>query len=89
MSNFKIKYKPIHPGDILKTEFLDELNISEVDLAKKLNIDQEIIQEICKGKRNISDEIASKLAQFFNISVEFWINLQKQYNSKATEFNKN
>lgn len=76
---FKLKRIPSHPGQILKEEFLDELNISQTELASALGTTFRTINEIINEKRNISTEIAIKLSKFFRTSIELWLNLQNQY----------
>ena len=75
----KLKRIPSHPGQILKEEFLDELNISQTELASALGTTFRTINEIINEKRNISTEIAIKLSKFFRTSIELWLNLQNQY----------
>ncbi len=79
---FKIKMrklKNIHPGEILKGEFLDEMEISAYKLAKDLKIPQTRISEIVKGKRRISADTALRLSLYFNNSAKFWIGLQDDF----------
>ena len=73
------KIKNIHPGEILKEEFLDPLNISAYRLSKETGLSQTRIGQIIKGKRGISAETALKFGVFFNIPGEFWMNLQTLY----------
>jgi antitoxin HigA-1 len=73
------KLKNIHPGEILKEEFLDEMEISAYKLAKDLKIPQTRISEIVKGKRRISADTALRLSLYFNNSAKFWIGLQDDY----------
>ena len=73
------KLKNIHPGEILKEEFLDEMEISAYKLAKDLKIPQTRISEIVKGKRRISADTALRLSFYFNNSAKFWIGLQDDY----------
>jgi addiction module HigA family antidote len=73
------KRVPTHPGKILKEEFLDELNISQTELAERLGTTFRTVNEIINEKRNISTEMAIKLAKFFGTSIELWLNLQNQY----------
>jgi len=75
----KIKRAPAHPGQILKEEFLDELEISQTSLATELGTTFRTINEIINEKRNVSTEIAMKLSKFFGTSVELWLNLQNQF----------
>ena len=69
----------IHPGEILQEEFLIPMKISAYRLAKEIHIDQTRISEIIKGKRGITVDTALRLSKFFGNSVEFWLNLQTQY----------
>jgi addiction module HigA family antidote len=73
------KLKNIHPGEILKEEFLDEMEISAYKLAKDLKIPQTRISEIVKGKRRISADTALRLSLYFNNSAKFWIGLQYDF----------
>lgn len=73
------RLKNIHPGEILKEEFLDEMEISAYKLAKDLKIPQTRISEIVKGKRRISADTALRLSLYFNNSAKFWIGLQDDY----------
>lgn len=69
------KLKNIHPGEILREEFLDEMEISAYKLAKDLKIPQTRISEIGKEKRRISADTALHLSLYFNNSAKFWIGL--------------
>jgi antitoxin HigA-1 len=71
----------IHPGEHL-AEALQELNMSAEDFARKIDIPESVIIEILKGHRDITEDIALKLSQFFGMSVEFWLNLQKMYDQR-------
>lgn len=76
---FKLKRKPTHPGEILKKEFMEPFGITQSLLAKELNTTFRTINEIVNGKRNISPEMAVRLAKYFGTSEELWMNLQNQY----------
>ena len=76
---FELKRKPTHPGEILKKEFMDPLGLTQSQLAKELNTTFRTINEIVNEKRNISPEMAIKLARYFGTSEEIWMNLQNQY----------
>ena len=69
----------VHPGEILKEEFLRPLDISQASLARHLAISLVRINEIIKGKRGVSAETAWLLASAFGTSPQFWINLQTNY----------
>ena len=73
------KMAPIHPGEILKEEFLDQMNITQYRLAKDINVPPRRINEIVLGKRGISVDTALRLGRYFSMSPEFWINLQTHY----------
>ena len=74
------KLNNIHPGEILKEEFLDPLNITAYRLAKEINLPQTAISDIIRGKRNITAQIALRFAKFFGTTPQFWIGLQDDYN---------
>jgi len=73
------KLKNIHPGEILKEEFLDPMEITAYRLAKDTNLLQTAISDIIKGKRNITAQIALRFAKFFGTTPQFWIGLQDDY----------
>ncbi len=70
---------PIHPGEILKIEFLDDLGITPYALAKNAGIDKGNLSRIINGKSAISADTALRLARFFGTSADSWMNLQSRY----------
>ena len=74
-----VKMSPIHPGEILKEEFLDGMSITQYKLAKDINVPARRINEIVQGKRSITADTALRLGRYFGISPQFWINLQAHY----------
>ena len=68
-----------HPGILLKEEFLDEYGISISQLAKSIGVTRTRVNEIIRGKRNITTDTAMRLSLFFGNSVAFWLNLQRHY----------
>jgi antitoxin HigA-1 len=70
---------PTHPGEILSEEFLKPLGLSQVALAGHLGIPVQRVNEIVRGKRGVTPDTAWKLAQAFETSPEFWINLQANH----------
>ncbi|WP_069790947.1 HigA family addiction module antitoxin [Cyanobacterium sp. IPPAS B-1200] len=70
---------PTHAGIILLEEFLEPMNITQVALARHLNIPVQRINEIIRGKRGITPETAWLLSQAFNTTPQFWMNLQTNY----------
>jgi addiction module HigA family antidote len=70
---------PVHPGEILLTEFLEPLAVSQYQLAKAVDVPARRINEIVHGQRRISDDTALRLARYFGTSERFWMNLQARY----------
>jgi addiction module HigA family antidote len=70
---------PVHPGEILLTEFLEPLAVSQYQLAKAVDVPARRINEIVHGQRRISADTALRLARYFGTSERFWINLQARY----------
>ena len=87
------KLKNIHPGEVLKEEFLLPLNISAYRLSKAIGIPQTRISEILKLKRRITADTALRFSLYFGNSPKFWLGLQDDYdleeelNSNEKEFN--
>ena len=72
------KLSPIHPGEILLEEFLKPLNLSQYRLAKDIQVPPRRINEIVH-KRAITSDTALRLARYFGMSDQFWMNLQTRY----------
>jgi addiction module HigA family antidote len=68
--------KPTLPGDILKYEFLEPLNMTQQQLTDALGITRVRVNEIVTGKRSITPDTAFRLAKYFNTTPDFWLNLQ-------------
>ncbi len=68
--------QPTHPGEILRYEYLEELNMTQQQLADSIGITRVRINEIILGKRSITPDTAFRLAKFLNTTPEFWIGLQ-------------
>ena len=75
----KKKRHPMHPGEILREEFLVPLGVSPYRLAKDTRVPARRINEIVRGKRPITADTALRLSRFFGISERFWLNLQTHY----------
>jgi addiction module HigA family antidote len=69
----------VHPGEILQTEFLVPLGLSQYRLAKETSVPPRRINEIVRGQRAISADTALRLARYFGTSERFWSNLQVRY----------
>lgn len=70
---------PVHPGEVLREEFLSPLEISQYRLAKDIGVPPRRINEIVHGARAISVDTALRLARYFGTSERFWLNLQAQH----------
>ncbi|MDE2845495.1 MAG: HigA family addiction module antitoxin [Gemmatimonadota bacterium] len=70
---------PIHPGEILKEEFLEPLGLSQYRVAVDISVPPRRINEIVHGKRAISADTALRLARYFGTTDRFWLNLQTHY----------
>ncbi len=77
--------KNIHPGEILKEEFLEPMGISVYRLSEETGLSQTRLSQIIKGKRNITAETAVKLGKFFAVPAEFWMNLQTLYDIEEAQ----
>jgi len=77
--------KNIHPGEVLKEEFLEPMGISVYRLAKETGLSQTRMGQILKGGRSITAETAVKLGKFFSVPAEFWINLQTFYDIEEAQ----
>ena len=71
---------PVHPGEVLREEFLKPLRITQTQLAKELGVSFRAVNELVNEKRSLSPEMAIKLARRFNTSPQFWLGLQMDYN---------
>lgn len=69
----------IHPGDILKTEFMEPLGLSSYRLAKDLHVSAPRVNDIVLGKRSITADTAMRLSAYFGNSAEFWLGLQMDH----------
>ena len=74
------EYSPIHPGEILREEFLLPMKISQYQLAKDIGVPPMRISKIVREQRGISADTALRLARYFGMSVEFWMGIQMHYN---------
>jgi antitoxin HigA-1 len=80
--------EPTHPGEMLLEEFLIPMEITQKELAISIHVPYQRINEIVNKKRGVTPSTALRLARFFNVSEDFWINLQLRwdlYKAKRTE----
>jgi addiction module HigA family antidote len=76
-----------HPGELLKTEFLDELGISAYRLSKKIGVSRALIRKVIRGKTRVSADLALRLSIYFGNSPEFWLDYQKAFDLREAERN--
>ena len=67
---------PTHPGEMLREEFLEPMNLSQRDLANAIHVPYQRINELVNQKRGVTPSTALRLAKFFGMSPDFWLNLQ-------------
>lgn len=79
------KHAPIHPGEVLREDFLVPLGLSEYRLAYDIGVPPRRINEIAKGKRGITADTALRLSRYFAWPAEVWLNLQTGYDRQVTE----
>ncbi len=77
--------EPIHPGEILRDDFLKPMGISINRLARDIAVPPGRISEIVNGKRGISADTALRLARFFGVSAELWVGLQAEYDLRVAK----
>jgi antitoxin HigA-1 len=77
--------KPVHPGRILRQEFLEPASISQYRLAKATGLTQTLISGILRGRRNITAPTALRLERALGVSAQTWLNLQSLYELEKAE----
>jgi len=70
---------PVHPGEILRQDFLEPLGLSVYELAGALHVPRSRLNDIVRGQRAITTDTALRLGRYFGTSPEFWINLQARH----------
>lgn len=73
------RMKPLHPGEILSEEFLIPMGLSQNKVALDIRVPARRINEIVHGKRRITADTALRLAKYFEMSAQFWLGLQMDY----------
>ena len=81
----KRDFPPIHPGEILVTEFLGPMGITQYRLAKDIGVTARRINEIVHGRRSITADTALRLGRFFGMEAQFWLNLQTHYDMEVAQ----
>lgn len=80
--------RPVHPGEVLKEEFLVPLELSQAALARALHVSGPTISQIVREERGVTADVALRLAKAFDMSPEFWLNLQAAYDLRKAEIEK-
>lgn len=73
------KLRPVHPGDILRHDFMEPLKLSSYKLAKELGVAAPTVNEIVRRRRAVTAEMALRLSRYFGTTAQLWQNLQCQY----------
>ena len=74
-----IKPRPIHPGEILREDFLPKYGLTAGALAKDLHVPRDRIEKLMRGQRAITADAAVRLARYFGTTPQFWMNLQTNH----------
>lgn len=80
-----VKIFAIHPGEILKEEFMEPLSLTAYRLAKDLHVPAPRIHDLVRGKRSISADTAIRLGIYFGLPAQFWMNLQTDYDLRLAK----
>lgn len=79
------KMRPIHPGEILREEFLLPLEMSANALAMELHVPAPRINDVVRERRGITPDTALRLARYFGTTPQFWLNLQSSFDLRKAE----
>ena len=71
--------RPIHPGEILREEYLEPLGIAPAALARALHVSAPTVNDIVRERRGITADMALRLGRYFDTTAQFWMNLQSNY----------
>ena len=71
--------RPVHPGEILREDFLPEYSLTSGSLAKALRVPRDRIEKLVREKRAVTADTAMRLARYFNTTPQFWMNLQANF----------
>lgn len=77
--------RPVHPGEILREDYLVELSLSANALAKALSVPAPRVNDIVRERRGITADTALRLARYFDTTPQFWLNLQAAYDLRIAE----
>lgn len=71
------KVRPTHPGEMLREDFLQEYGLTTSSLAKALGVSRQSVNELLRGRRGVSTEMALRLSRLFGNTPDFWLNAQR------------
>ncbi|MBB5207843.1 HigA family addiction module antitoxin [Chiayiivirga flava] len=77
--------RPVHPGEVLREEYLQPLGMTSNALATALAVPAPRINDIARERRAVSPDTAMRLARYFDTTAEFWMNLQVAYDLRCAE----
>ena len=80
--------RPIHPGEIIREEYLESTGMSVSALSRALNVPVTRINDVVREKRGITADTALRLARYFGTSERFWLNLQMEYELRKAQIEK-
>ncbi len=80
--------RPVHPGEVLKEEYLEPMGLTAAALARALNVSTPTVNDIVLQRRGVSADVALRLAACLETSAEFWLNLQLTHDLRKTEMEK-
>lgn len=79
------KLAPIHPGEILRYDFMEPLGLTQSALATAIGVTPMRVSQIVRGQRAITADTALRLGRFFSMAPQFWLNLQSHYDLEQEE----
>ena len=82
---FRNGMRPVHPGEVLREDYLVPLSMSATALAKALNVPGPRINEIVRGRRPVTADTAMRLARYFGGDARSWLNQQSAYDLRIAE----
>ncbi|MBA1231296.1 HigA family addiction module antidote protein [Pseudomonas viridiflava] len=80
--------RPVHPGEVLKEEYLEPMGLTAAALARALNVSTPTVNDIVLQRRGVSADVALRLGVCLETSPEFWLNLQLTYDLRRAEIEK-
>ena len=75
-NNLRMKRRPTHPGEMLREDFLPDYELTVSKLAERLGVSRQSVNELLRGRRAVTPEMALRLARMFGNSPKFWLNAQ-------------